>query len=105
MSAVEVVSREPNTRTEFTMKLWSPAVWDLLCNDDLIYNNVRRAGSSQPLREFQERLRRKRYVDNDVSYVQHFIVPNHLICIVPGVCGALGLLCFDDLPNILELTF
>ena len=46
------------------MNLRSLAMWDRLSEDDLTYNNVRRAGSSQLLEKLQERLRRKRYIDD-----------------------------------------
>jgi hypothetical protein len=47
---VEMVPSESNG-AEFTMKLRSLATWDRLRKDDLTYNNVRRAGSSQYLEE------------------------------------------------------
>jgi hypothetical protein len=49
-------------RPEFTMYLRNLATWDRLSENDLTYNNVRPAGSSQPLEELQERLWRKRYI-------------------------------------------
>ena len=36
------------------MKLWGLAMWDRLREDDLTYNTVRRAGSSQLLGDFSE---------------------------------------------------
>jgi hypothetical protein len=52
------------------MKLQGLEVWDRLGNNDLYFNNVRRAGASQHLREFQERLERKRYISNDTADVR-----------------------------------
>ena len=60
-------------RIELRMKLRSVALWDRLREDDLTYDNVRRVGSSQLLEEFQERLRRKRYID--AAFVEVRAVP------------------------------
>ena len=58
-------------KPEFTMKLQDFDRWDQkLCEDDLTYNNVRRTSSSPHLLEFRERLRRKRYIGNDIKDVR-----------------------------------
>ena len=63
------------------MKLRSLAIWDHLCEDDLTYNNVRRAGLSQLLGEVQEHLRRKRYINNATVDVRAVVLT---ICRPPG---------------------
>ena len=59
-----------STKLEFTMKLRSLADWDRLSYNNLVYNNVRRAASSQHLTEFQGRLGRRRYIGNDTADVR-----------------------------------
>ena len=66
---VEMHTTEAN-RPEFTMKLQDLENWDRLREDDLTYNNVRRAPLSPHLREFRERLQRKRFVDNAIEDVR-----------------------------------
>lgn len=92
------------------MKLRDFATWDRLRDEDLIYNNVIRVGSSQILADFQERLQRRRYIGNDnadVRTVLPCVQVDHLICVIPGICGAPGRYAtpfdFDELPNVLEL--
>jgi hypothetical protein len=55
---------------EFTMKLRDLENWDRHREDDLTYNRVRRALFSSHLREFRERLRRKRYIYSDIKDVR-----------------------------------
>jgi hypothetical protein len=55
---------------EFTMKLRDLKNWNRLCQDDLTHNNISRASSSPHLRAFQERLRRKRYIDDAIEDVR-----------------------------------
>jgi hypothetical protein len=66
----EMQTAEAN-KPEFTMRLQDLGRWDhYLREDDLIYNNVRRATSSLHLQEFRERLQRKRYIGNAVEDVR-----------------------------------
>jgi len=66
---------------EFTMTLPSIDNWPRLSAGDLAHNNVT-LGSTSHLREFQERLRRKRYiyVVEDVRAVIASCRPAHLRC-------------------------
>ncbi len=68
-------------RTEFTMTLPSRDNWRRLSEEDLAHNKVTRGWSSH-LREFEERLRRKRYIDavQDVRTVVACCRPTHLRC-------------------------
>jgi len=67
---VEMHPTEAN-RIEFTMRLRNLANWDRLCEDDLTYNNIRRAPFLSPRRQlFQDRLRRKRYIDKAIEDVR-----------------------------------
>ena len=50
--------------TEFTIKLERVENWNRLRGEDLSHNEVREVESSPFLQEFQQRLRRKRYIDN-----------------------------------------
>ena len=52
------------------MKIRDLAMWDRLGQGDLLYNNVRRAESSQFLEQFQQNLRRKRYISPANPYVR-----------------------------------
>jgi len=54
--------------------------WDRLCEDDLIYSEIRIAWSSRFLQDFQERLERKRYITEDaharfLNFVQCSRIP------------------------------
>ena len=57
-------------KPEFTMKIRDLKNWDRLCQDDLTHNNVRPASLSPHLQEFQERLRRKRYIDDAMEDIR-----------------------------------
>jgi hypothetical protein len=73
------------------MKLLDLKTWDRLSQDDLTHNDVRHASLSPQLQEFQERLRRKRYIDDAIEDVRAvFLVAAYLICVVPGICAAPG---------------
>jgi len=52
------------------MKLRDRVNWDHLREDDLTYNNVRLAPWPPRLREFKERLRRKRYIGDATKDVR-----------------------------------
>ena len=72
------------TKAEYTVKLEALAHWDRLDDEDLRYDNVRRVTSSPPyIQELQERLRRKRYIDNateDVRVIPSCCRPSKLGC-------------------------
>ena len=51
-------------QTKFTIKLERAENWNRLEGGDLSYNEIRQVESSPFLQEFQQRLRRKRYIDN-----------------------------------------
>ena len=58
-------------KAEFTMKIRGLERWDHLCQDDLYHSNVV-AGTSQSqfLKTFQERLWRKRYIEDGTKNVR-----------------------------------
>ena len=90
---------EGKKRAGFTTKIRGLEHWDHLCEDDLYPSNVERAGSSQFLEGFQERLGRKRYTDSGTGEVRAVLaVADYLIFVAPAICEIPGdfRILFDD---------
>jgi len=76
---LEILPSRP-TRAEFIIRLRSNGNWDRLCSADLTYNNVKPVRSSQRLEGVQERLRRKRFIEEEVRAVLPCSRPPDLRC-------------------------
>ena len=70
-------------KTEFMIKLRRLENWDHLSVHDLSHNGVRELGSSPFLQKFQQRLKRKRYIDNAMGKYDVRAVLRSLRCCRP----------------------